>query len=69
MDGETDGASACISGDGVAAGVVATDGVELATGPAGGVGVGGTEAALGVRGGGHTWLKETVGGCVPVPTE
>jgi hypothetical protein len=69
VDGETDGARACISGDGAAVDVVAADGVGLATSPAEGAALRNAGAALGARAGGHTWLNETVGGRVPVPTE
>jgi hypothetical protein len=67
-EGETDGASACSEGDGMPVDGLATDGAAVATLLAGGevgrdVGV----AMVGCAAG-HTWLNETVGGCVPVPT-
>jgi hypothetical protein len=67
IEGETDGASACIVDDGVAVSVVATDGVELATGPLGGLVLNGGGAVAGARGGGHTWLNWTDGGRLPYP--
>jgi hypothetical protein len=69
VEGETDGASACIGGDGVAIDVVSAKGVALATSPAGGAVLRDGGAAVGARTGGQTWLNETVGGRVPVPTE
>jgi hypothetical protein len=65
IDGETDGASACIAGDGVTFGEVAPDGVELATVPAAGAVLNFDGAAFGARGGGHTWLNWTEGGRLP----
>ncbi len=65
-DGETDGASASIAGDGEAL-AVDSAGVAVATLPLGGVALCVGGAAVGARGGGQTWLNETVGGCVPVP--
>jgi hypothetical protein len=65
IEGETDGASACIAGDGVTFGEVAPDGVELATVPAAGAVLNVDGAAFGARGGGHTWLNWTEGGRLP----
>jgi hypothetical protein len=67
-DGETDGASACIAGEGAAVGVASADGVVLATVPVG-AGFRDGAVAVGARGGGHTWLNETAGGWAPLPTE
>ncbi len=67
-DGETDGASAWIASDGEALGVVSA-GVARETVPPGGIALGDGGAAVGARGGRHTWLNETVGGGDPVPTE
>jgi hypothetical protein len=68
-DGETDGASACIAGDGDAVEVVAADVVTLAPRAAEGVTLRDGGAAVGACAGGHTWLNETVGGRAPVPME
>lgn len=68
-DGETDGASACIAGDGDAIDVVVADVVTLAPPLAEGVALRDGAATVGVRGGGHTWLNETAGGWAPIPTE
>jgi hypothetical protein len=63
-EGETGGASACSGGDGMADDELATDGAAVATLLAGGE----VERDGGVGcAAGHTWLNETVGGCVPVP--
>src|SRR5438128_5455014 len=68
-DGETDGASACVAGDGEATDVVSVDGVAPAAPPVDGAALRAGGAAVATRGGGHTWLKETAGGCIPLPTE
>jgi len=68
-EGDTDGASACIGGNGDAVGVVAADVVTVALPPAAAVALRDGAAADGARGGGHTWLNETVGGCAPLPME
>ncbi len=68
-DGETDGASACIAGAGEAIDVMSVDGVAPAAPPVDGDALRAGGAAVGARGGGHTWLKETAGGCIPLPTE
>ena len=68
-EGDTDGASACIGGDGDAVDVVAADVVTLAPPAAEGVALRDGAAAVGACAGGHTWPKETVGGRAPVPAE
>jgi len=68
-EGETDGASACIAGDGDGVAAVAADVVTVALPPAEGVALRDGAAAVGARSGGHTWLNETVGGCAPRPME
>jgi hypothetical protein len=68
-DGETDGASACIAGDVDAVDAVAADGVAGAPPAADGVAPRDAATAVGALGGGHTWLNETAGGCIPAPTE
>jgi hypothetical protein len=67
-DGETDGASAGTAGSGEAL-AVDSAGVAVATLPPGGVALCGGGAAVGARSGGQTWLNETIGGRLPVPTE
>jgi hypothetical protein len=67
-DGETDGASASTAGDGEAL-AVDSAGVAFATLPPGGIALCVSGAAVGTRGGGQTWLNETTGGRLPVPTE
>jgi hypothetical protein len=68
-DGETDGASACIAGEGAAVDVASAVGVVLATVLAEGAVVRDGAVAVGARGGGHTWLNDTADGCAPLPTE
>ena len=68
-DGETEGASAFGAGDGVVANAVSAEGVTLAALLAGGVVLCVGAAAVGARGGGHSWVYETADGRVPVPTE
>ena len=65
-EGETDGASATMAGDGEAL-AVDSDGAAVAT--LRGVALGVGRAAVGAAGGGQTWLNETTGGRLPVPTE
>jgi len=68
-EGETDGASACIAGDGDGVDVIGADDVRLAPPAAEGVVLRDGAAAVGACGGGQTWLNETVGGCAPLPME
>jgi len=68
-DGETDGASACIAGEGAAVDVASADGDALEALPVDGAVVRDGAVAVGACGGGHTWLNETPGGCTPRPTE
>jgi hypothetical protein len=67
-DGETDDPSAWIASEGEALAVVSA-GVAVAALPAGAAAPFAGGAAVAARGGGHTWLNETTGGRVPVPTE
>jgi hypothetical protein len=67
-DGETDDPSAWIASEGEALAVVSA-GVGVAALPAGAAAPFAGGAAVAARGGGHTWLNETTGGRVPVPTE
>jgi hypothetical protein len=69
VDGETDGANASIAGEGVSVGMVASDGVAVASATAGGAALRVGGALVAARGAGQTWLKVTAGGRVPVPTE
>ena len=68
-EGETEGASAWIAGDGDAIDVVTAGGVALAPSPAEGAALRDGAAPVGGCAAGHTWLKETVGGCIPLPAE
>lgn len=65
-DGESDGASARMAGDGEA---LAVDWAGVADGTLRGVALCVGGAAVGARGGGQTWLNETAGGRLPVPIE
>ena len=69
VEGETDGANASLAGEGLSVGVGASDGDTVASATAGGAALRVGGALVAARGAGQTWLKVTVGGRVPVPTE